>query len=83
MSGEQRNILLITTDQHRCDTMGAYGSRHVRTPNLDGLAERGVVFERAYTQNTVCIPARAWTTGAGRSPEMDSAARATCLQASR
>ncbi|MCK5803763.1 MAG: sulfatase-like hydrolase/transferase [Lentisphaeria bacterium] len=53
------NILLITTDQQRTDTLGVYGSTHVRTPHIDRLAREGVVFERAYVQNTVCIPSRA------------------------
>jgi arylsulfatase A-like enzyme len=58
------NILFITTDQQRTDTIGIYGSRQVRTPNIDALAARGVVFGRAYTQNTICIPARTcWMTG--------------------
>jgi len=53
------NILLITTDQQRTDTIGAYGSTHVRTPNLDRFSQEAVVFDRAYVQNTVCIPSRA------------------------
>jgi len=53
------NILLITTDQQRTDSVGAHGSTHVRTPNLDHLAESSVVFDRAFVQNTVCIPSRA------------------------
>jgi arylsulfatase A-like enzyme len=53
------NILLITTDQQRCDTIGAYGSDHVRTPNIDRLCQESVVFDRAYVQNTICIPSRA------------------------
>jgi arylsulfatase len=53
------NILLITTDQQRSDTIGAHGSTHVRTPNIDRMAREGVVFDRAYVQNTVCIPSRA------------------------
>lgn len=56
---DRPNILLITTDQQRVDTIGAYGSTHVRTPNIDRLAGSSVVFERAYVQNTVCIPSRA------------------------
>ncbi len=56
---ERPNILLITPDQQRTDTLGAYGSRHVRTPNIDRLARESVVFDRAYVQNTVCIPSRA------------------------
>ncbi|MBT4501785.1 MAG: sulfatase-like hydrolase/transferase [Gemmatimonadetes bacterium] len=53
------NILLITTDQQRFDTIGACGSAHARTPNLDRLADSSVLFDRAYVQNTVCIPSRA------------------------
>jgi len=53
------NILLITTDQQRYDTLGVCGSRIARTPNLDRLAERSVVFDNAFVQNPVCIPSRA------------------------
>jgi arylsulfatase A-like enzyme len=53
------NILLITTDQQRYDTLGVNGSQVCRTPNLDALASRGVRFDRAYIQNPVCIPSRA------------------------
>jgi arylsulfatase A-like enzyme len=53
------NIVLITTDQQRYDTLGATGDDWIRTPTLDALAERGTLFERAYVQNPVCIPSRA------------------------
>ena len=53
------NILLITTDQQRLDSIGCYGSRQVRTPNIDALAARGTRFDSAYIQNPVCIPSRA------------------------
>jgi len=61
MSDHDRpNVLLITTDQQRYDTLGATtGADWLRTPNLDRLAERGTLFERAYVQNPVCIPSRA------------------------
>jgi len=52
------NILWICTDQQRFDTLGCYGNRFVRTPNLDRLAGDGVLFERCYTQNPVCAPSR-------------------------
>ena len=58
-AAKRSNILFITTDQQRADTLGCCGSRHVRTPNLDRLARSGVVFDRAYVQNVVCIPSRA------------------------
>lgn len=53
------NIVLITTDQQRPDTIGANGSSVVRTPHLDRLCGESVRFRRAYVQNTVCIPSRA------------------------
>jgi arylsulfatase A-like enzyme len=56
---EKPNILWICTDQQRFDTLGCYGNPHVSTPNLDRLAEEGVLFERAYCQSTVCTPSRA------------------------
>ncbi len=54
----QPNILIICSDQQRYDTLGCYGNSFVRTPNLDQLAEEGVLFERAYCQNPVCTPSR-------------------------
>lgn len=53
------NILLILTDQQRYDTLGCYGAEICRTPHLDGLAARGVRFDRAYTSCVPCSPARA------------------------
>jgi hypothetical protein len=53
------NVLLITTDGQRYDTLGATGNRLVKTPDLDALAARGTPFSRGYIQNPVCIPSRA------------------------
>ncbi|MBV8951885.1 MAG: sulfatase-like hydrolase/transferase [Actinobacteria bacterium] len=53
-----RNILFITTDQQRYDSLGCNGGTIARTPVVDGLAANGVRYERAYNQNTVCMPAR-------------------------
>jgi len=52
------NIILITTDQQRHDSVGANGSAFMDTPNLDRLAREGVTFRRAYCPNTVCTPSR-------------------------
>jgi uncharacterized sulfatase len=51
------NILLITTDQQRWDTVGVYNSK-IKTPSLNRLAADGIVFDRAYTVNPVCTPSR-------------------------
>jgi choline-sulfatase len=53
------NILWICTDQQRFDTLGCYGNRFVRTPNLDRVAQTGVLFDYAFCQNPVCTPSRA------------------------
>jgi arylsulfatase A-like enzyme len=63
-SGRSRrpNILLITTDTSRCDTLACYapstGYRHAISPHLDRLAGEGVVFDQAHTPAPVCMPAR-------------------------
>ncbi len=54
------NILLITTDQQRLDTLSLYHpATMVRTPHLQALAKRGTAFSSAIAQNPVCIPSRA------------------------
>ena len=47
------NILLITLDTTRADRLGCYGSSAGLTPNLDALALKGAVFERAIAQASV------------------------------
>ncbi|OQB15218.1 MAG: Arylsulfatase [Firmicutes bacterium ADurb.Bin193] len=54
---KKRNILLITSDQQRWDTVG-YMNDKIKTPNLDKLLKKGIAFERAYTCNPVCTPTR-------------------------
>ncbi|MPZ19797.1 MAG: sulfatase-like hydrolase/transferase [Luteitalea sp.] len=52
------NVLLIISDDLRPD-LGTYGNRLMRTPHIDGLASRGVRFDRAYAQYPLCNPSRA------------------------
>jgi len=52
------NILLVTTDQQRKDTLGCYGNDLIKTPNIDRLANEGIRFNRAYCENPICIPSR-------------------------
>ncbi len=54
----RRNILFITTDQQRYDSLGCNGGTIARTPVIDRLAAEGINYRRAYNQNTVCMPAR-------------------------
>jgi arylsulfatase A-like enzyme len=53
------NILLLMTDQHRADFLGAAGARWLHTPNLDRLAAGGTLFRHAYSSTPTCTPARA------------------------
>ena len=56
---DRRNILFLMTDQHRVDTLGAYGNELAQTPVLDELARTGTRFDRWYTPTAICTPARA------------------------
>ena len=58
MSKDKPNILLITTDQQRHDSLGCYGFKAGYTPNFDQMAKEGVVFDNHYTTNPVCTPTR-------------------------
>ena len=58
-AGTVRNVLLVTLDQLRGDTMGCAGHPLVRTPTLDALAADGVRFDRHYSQASPCGPGRA------------------------
>ena len=52
------NILMLYTDQQRWDTIRYGGNSHIITPNLDRLAQEGVLMENAYCNNPVCMPSR-------------------------
>ncbi len=56
---KQPNIVLIMTDQLRWDCLGYAGHPDVKTPYLDTLAAKGVVFDHAYSACPSCIAARA------------------------
>jgi iduronate 2-sulfatase len=51
------NILLICVDDLK-PTIGCYGDTFAKTPNIDALAQRAVVFDRAYCNQAVCAPSR-------------------------
>jgi len=50
------DVILITIDTLRADSVGYAGNRHVRTPFLDSLAARGIVFTNAHAHNVVTLP---------------------------
>jgi choline-sulfatase len=52
------NLLLIMSDQHAQRIAGCYGDASGVTPNIDRLAGEGVVFDNAYCNAPICLPAR-------------------------
>jgi len=61
------NVLFVICDQLRADHLGFAGNRVVRTPNIDAIAARGMVFDNAWVANPVCMPNRS-TLMTGRLP---------------
>jgi choline-sulfatase len=55
---DQPNIVVIMSDEHNASVLGCYGNKVIRTPNLDALASRGVVFESCYCNSPLCVPSR-------------------------
>ncbi|MEM6689804.1 MAG: sulfatase [Planctomycetota bacterium] len=55
---ERPNVLFIAVDDLRPE-LGCYGSPIAKTPNLDALADEGLLFNRAYCQQAICRPSRA------------------------
>jgi len=52
------NILFIVSDEHNPRIMGCQGNKLVHTPNMDSLAQNGVLFENCYCNSPLCVPSR-------------------------
>ncbi|TWI80561.1 arylsulfatase A-like enzyme [Lacibacter cauensis] len=59
VSKKAPNIVIIISDDHSFQTIGAYGGKFMQTPNIDRIAKEGVVFNKAYVTNSICGPSRA------------------------
>ncbi len=53
------NIIFILADDLGYGDLGVYGQKHIRTPNIDRLARKGMRFTDFYAGSTVCAPSRA------------------------
>ena len=59
MSDKTRpNVLVVHTDQHRTECLGAYGNNEIRTPNIDAIASDGVRYDNSFCPYPVCTPSR-------------------------
>ncbi|MHC4123362.1 MAG: sulfatase family protein [Planctomycetota bacterium] len=62
MTGFKRkkpNIIFIMTDDHAFQAMSCYDSKINKTPNLDRIANEGMLFENCFCTNSICAPSRA------------------------
>ncbi len=57
LAADHPNILWVTSEDHGPE-MGCYGDKLARTPNVDALAAKGMIFNHAWSVAPVCSPAR-------------------------
>jgi arylsulfatase A-like enzyme len=53
------NIIIIISDDHAYQAIGAYGSKYGKTPQIDRIAAQGALFKNAFVNNSICGPSRA------------------------
>lgn len=58
-SNKPPNIIFIMSDDHAYQAISAYGSQLIQTPNIDRIANEGMLFSNACVTNSICAPSRA------------------------
>ena len=53
------NILFIMSDDHAYQAISAYDDKLIQTPNIDRIADEGILFTNACVTNSICAPSRA------------------------
>ena len=56
---ERPNIVFIMADDHAYNAISAYNDSFINTPNIDRIAEEGMLFTNASVTNSICAPSRA------------------------
>ena len=59
LAKKRPNIVFIMSDDHAAQAISAYGSKLIKTPNIDRLANEGMKFENCFVTNSICTPSRA------------------------
>jgi len=58
-STERPNIVFIMSDDHAYQAISAYSKTLINTPNIDRIADEGILFTNASVTNSICAPSRA------------------------
>ena len=58
LGADQPNIVFFFADDQTTSTLGCYGNNVIKTPNIDGLAQRGTRFENAFVSHSICWVSR-------------------------
>ena len=58
-TSKRPNILVIFSDDHTNQSISAYGSKLMQTPNIDKIAKEGAIFKHTFVTNSICAPSRA------------------------
>ncbi len=56
---QRPNIIYIMSDDHAYQAISAYGSPYIKTPNIDRIANEGVIFQNSFCANSISAPSRA------------------------
>ena len=56
---QRPNIIFIMSDDHAYQAISAYGGNLIETPNIDRIADEGIIFTNACVSNSICAPSRA------------------------
>jgi len=57
--GKLPNIIIILTDDMGYEDISCFGASAIKTPNIDKIAEEGVIFTNFYSSSPICSPSRA------------------------